>query len=315
MTGYASVTMEAWIYKKANADWMRLFCWNDGTNIHQMGFPSSSNKLAVWRKIGAGDITTVSDTDVFPLNVWKHVVFVDDAGTLSIYIDGVKQTTETPTEFAVPTTQKLFIGTWLDGGTTEWFNGTIDEARIYNTAISEDRIRGRYLGAISAHKNAGNNLVMHLGPATMTTSVSGLSGWHHVAGTWDNTAPGKAYIFLDGEQKAEASFWGGTRRIFGDYSYFGNDEYNQMQLAGKMDEARISASARSGDWINTSHNNQVDATPGDGKFIKMLGDETGVPEGEDPVPELPTAILLGIGLVVLAGYVYVGGRRRRRGGR
>ena len=32
-----------------------------------------------------------------------------------------------------------------------------------------------------------------------------------------------------------------------------------------------------------------------------------------PVPELPTAILFAVGLVVLAGYVYVGRRRREIG--
>ena len=35
--------------------------------------------------------------------------------------------------------------------------------------------------------------------------------------------------------------------------------------------------------------------------------------GADPVPELPTIILLAVGLLVLVGYVYVGRRRRKNG--
>jgi len=44
-------------------------------------------------------------------------------------------------------------------------------------------------------------------------------------------------------------------------------------LDGKLDEVRISSTARDSDWIKTSYNNQDDATPGAGKFIKSLGTE------------------------------------------
>ena len=134
----------------------------------------------------------------------------------------------------------LRIGCW-ETDTPEYFNGTIDEARIYNTAISEDRIRSRYLGGISAHKSLDNNLVMHFGNATITTDVSTLSGWHHVAGTFGD---GKAYLYVDGVQKATADFSAGKRRIFGDYGYFGNDENNAMEFTGKLDEVRILNFAR-----------------------------------------------------------------------
>jgi hypothetical protein len=36
--------------------------------------------------------------------------------------------------------------------------------------------------------------------------------------------------------------------------------------------------------------------------------------GSDPVPELPTAILLAVGLVVLVGYVYIGGEEKEEEG-
>jgi PGF-CTERM protein len=48
-------------------------------------------------------------------------------------------------------------------------------------------------------------------------------------------------------------------------------------MNGTIDEVRISASARSGVWINTTYNNQVNATPRTGNFIKSLGDEEALP--------------------------------------
>ena len=81
--------------------------------------------------------------------------------------------------------------------------------------------------------------------------------------------------------------------------------------SGTIDEVRISATARSRDWINTSYNNQVDATTGDRKFIKTLADETPVPEGEAPVPDPSVVVLFAAGLVALV--VWFGRGKRKRG--
>lgn len=69
-----------------------------------------------------------------------------------------------------------------------------------------------------------------------------------------------------------------------------------------MDEVRISATARSWDWIKTKYNNQNSPST----FYSVGGEmPTG---GAEPVPELPTIILFCIGLIVLAGYAML--RRR-----
>jgi len=55
----------------------------------------------------------------------------------------------------------------------------------------------------------------------------------------------------------------------------------------------------------------VDATTGDGKFIKTLADETPVPEGEAPVPDPSVVVLFAAGLVALV--VWFGRGKRKRG--
>ena len=75
-------------------------------------------------------------------------------------------------------------------------------------------------------------------------------------------------------------------------------------LDASIDEVRISNIVRGNYWINTSYTNQKDPSA----FYSVGGAEGA---GDDPpVPELPTIILLAVGLVVLAGYVMM---RRRRG--
>ena len=82
------------------------------------------------------------------------------------------------------------------------------------------------------------------------------------------------------------------------------DRGNAKKFHGIIDEVRISDTARSGDWINTSHNNQHSPST-----FYSVGASTPT-EGSAPVPELPTIILFAVGLVGLAGYVML---RKRNG--
>ncbi len=74
------------------------------------------------------------------------------------------------------------------------------------------------------------------------------------------------------------------------------------QAIGIIDEIRISNVSRSGDWINTSYNNQKDSST-----FYSVGSQEGDPV--PPVPELPTIFISSIGLIVLVGYA---GLRRRK---
>ena len=88
--------------------------------------------------------------------------------------------------------------------------------------------------------------------------------------------------------------------------YHVDNPSNQYWFDGSIDEVRISDVARSGHWINTSYNNQNDPST----FYSLGEEQNGNPD--QPVPELPTIILLSVGLVVLAGYVCVV-RKMRKG--
>jgi len=87
--------------------------------------------------------------------VWLHLVATWDGGTMRLYINGEKQTTEK--SFGGGATGRLaapgglYIGKYFNS-TQPWFNGLIDEVRIYNRALSEEEIRYHYnRGAPVAH--------------------------------------------------------------------------------------------------------------------------------------------------------------------
>jgi hypothetical protein len=76
--------------------------------------------------------TTVSDT-----GTWYHLAMTWDGATLQIFRDGVEMDSS-PGGHA-SNNDKLFIGA-LDGS-QEWFNGRIDEVRLYSRALDQAEIQ------------------------------------------------------------------------------------------------------------------------------------------------------------------------------
>ena len=76
---------------------------------------------------------------VLPLASWSHVAATYDGSTIRVYRDGTEIATETVTGAITASSGPLRIG-----GTqlwSEWFEGMIDEVRVYNRALSVAEIK------------------------------------------------------------------------------------------------------------------------------------------------------------------------------
>ncbi|MBL7782529.1 MAG: T9SS type A sorting domain-containing protein [Saprospiraceae bacterium] len=92
-----------------------------------------------------------------PVGVWKHLVFVHDGAKDKIFIDGVLKAEKNVAGTLNSTTKPLGIGyNPIDGG--NWFDGSIDELAIYNTALSDSEVSSLY-AAQSAFPGTPNELV------------------------------------------------------------------------------------------------------------------------------------------------------------
>ncbi|MFL3052157.1 MAG: LamG-like jellyroll fold domain-containing protein [Candidatus Neomarinimicrobiota bacterium] len=96
-------------------------------------------------------------------NQWHHIVASYSRGSLSIYVDGSKDTTTTVTldgQNLVYDTQgqRNFIGKNNHEGAEMYFGGKIDEVAIWRNALSENEIKALYNSgiALDARKNFGN---------------------------------------------------------------------------------------------------------------------------------------------------------------
>ena len=79
---------------------------------------------------------------------WHQMVITDDGAIRKYYRDGkfVSQRTNTLTNSG--TAQEMSIGRWgTYTDSSSYFQGLIDEVRIYNRALSADEIKAHFLGA------------------------------------------------------------------------------------------------------------------------------------------------------------------------
>ena len=78
----------------------------------------------------------LADTAFIQKDSWYTVVYTYDGTTASIYVNGQLKAVEERSVAFTPNDQDLYIGRHEDPAFPYWFNGVIDEVRIYNRAIT-----------------------------------------------------------------------------------------------------------------------------------------------------------------------------------
>ena len=106
---------------------------------------------------------TVLDVDGFvvtnpatliTLNAWQFAVGVLDGSDIKLYLNGELDETDSATGNIIPTSHNLMIGGDPNPAIFgRFFDGAIDEVRIYNRALSESEIKELYRGDISVPIN------------------------------------------------------------------------------------------------------------------------------------------------------------------
>lgn len=91
-----------------------------------------------------GDYNTtlsVYDTSYYVhTNKWVTIVVTFDGYEAKIYVDGKLKSISTGTPFYTPNSDDFFIGRAENPTFPYWFNGVIDEIRVYNKALCEDAV-------------------------------------------------------------------------------------------------------------------------------------------------------------------------------
>lgn len=129
----ADFTYSAWIYAKNTTNWRSII---DIDNDEQL-LAVYNGKIGIYgrcgNKTGYGNIA---------VNSWNHLIWVVSGSSFEIYLNGVMVGSGTGSCFPSVNADRLMIGAGHPGN--EYFNGLIDEVRVYNRALSSTEIAAVY---------------------------------------------------------------------------------------------------------------------------------------------------------------------------
>jgi hypothetical protein len=136
------MTLEAWVYPTVSPTAWRTVVAKEGTSpviayfLHASSL--SADQPAMGIRIG-GVEQQLKGGARLTANVWTHLAATYDGATLRLYVNGAQVASRAQSGAIVATTSPLRIGG--NGIWGEYFQGRIDEVRIYNRALSQAEIQ------------------------------------------------------------------------------------------------------------------------------------------------------------------------------
>jgi hypothetical protein len=168
----SAMTIEAWVKPTVaggNA-WRTVALKENGNNYAYALYGNTGTAVPSGNAVSGGVDHDLRGTSAVPANVWTHLAVTYDGTVLALYLNGTQVSSQIASGLIVTSTGALRIGgnnIW-----TEWFNGLIDELRIYNRALTAAQIQNDMNVAIT---NPDTTAPTAPGTLTATGGISSVS--------------------------------------------------------------------------------------------------------------------------------------------
>ncbi len=146
-----SLTMEAWINPSSvtgvqhiMGKWTAVGGYLDSTyGSDNYLLALNGDKIGIWlSNNGSSDEESFTSVSSIPQNTWTHVALVFNSGTAQIYINGVLDKTYTTAFSSLGQSSLNFsLGATDSGAQYYFFNGSMDEVRVWDTALDQNQIQ------------------------------------------------------------------------------------------------------------------------------------------------------------------------------
>lgn len=141
-----AMTIATWVRCNSSANWQRIFDFGNSTDQYMFFTPNNGSEMRFVMKNG-GDEQILTNKKKFATSSWHHLaVTIQPAGDkvqVILYIDG--QSVATSNDFTIKPSDiapsLCYIGR-SQFAADPYFNGRIDDFRIYNYALSADQVAG-----------------------------------------------------------------------------------------------------------------------------------------------------------------------------
>jgi uncharacterized repeat protein (TIGR03806 family) len=152
VAGLSNITLEVWMTNTVSSQWARVWDFGSSTTVNMFLAPNSGTTIRHAITISGNTAEQrVNGTANLPINVRKHIVVTQNGTTSILYIDGVAVGTNTamtlnPASMGSTTANYLGKSQYAD----PYLTGSIDEFRIYNTALPASLVLSNYLSGPNA---------------------------------------------------------------------------------------------------------------------------------------------------------------------
>src|SRR6266446_866464 len=133
-----AMTLEAWVNPSAVSSAWRDLVYKGNDNYYLMATTDHSS-LPGGGIISGGTYAETFGTTVLATNTWTHLATTYDGATLRLYVNGVQVSSMAKTGSILTSTNPLQLGG--DSIYGQYFQGMLDEVRVYNVALTAAQIQ------------------------------------------------------------------------------------------------------------------------------------------------------------------------------
>jgi autotransporter-associated beta strand protein len=208
-------TITAWVKPVALADWMRLFDFGTGTGVYMFLTPQNGATHTMRFAIttaGNGNEQQINSSATLSLNAWHHIAVTLNGGVGILYLDGIAVGTNstmmlTPASLGITTQNYIGKSQYND----PYFNGQVDEFRIYNRALSQGEVAtlALSLGAPTGLAATAGDSLVALSWNTVTNAA-----YYQVLRSFTNGGPYTQITAVTATNCTDAGLVNGTKYFY-----------------------------------------------------------------------------------------------------